>query len=52
VSKVDQRVARDYGSDALDPEDEIVVFPTRERLDSNRKLITCGVEVRLAATLG
>ena len=28
------------------------MFPTRERLDSNRELITCGVEVRLASTLG
>jgi hypothetical protein len=51
-AEVGKRVADDDRTATFDPEHEIVVLPSGKRLDSERKPVTCQVEVRLAAVPG
>src|SRR5439155_8778127 len=51
ATEVDQRVAGDDRTHTLDPEHKVVVRPSGERLEADRKPVTRSVEVGLPAAL-
>jgi hypothetical protein len=51
-AEVDQRVAWDHRSDALDPEYEVVVLPPVVGVDADRKPVARRIQVSLAAAPG